>query len=43
MQIDAMLAYYFKVDPDTLPDEEYAIKFAQMKWVLRKESERWGK
>lgn len=39
--MDAMLAYYFKVNPDELSDEEYGMKFAQMKWVLKKESERW--
>ena len=36
-----MLAYYFKVDPDQLSDDDYAKKLAQMKWVLKKESERW--
>jgi hypothetical protein len=43
MQIDAMLVYYFKVNPDELTDEEYAMKFSQMKWVLKEESKRWGK
>lgn len=43
MQIDAMLAYYFKINPDDLSDEEYAMKFAQMKYVLKKEAERWAK
>jgi hypothetical protein len=36
-----MLAYYFGVDPDSLSDEEYAKKFVMMKYVLKKESERW--
>ena len=39
----AMLVYYFKVNPDELTDEEYAMKFSQMKWVLKEESKRWGK
>jgi len=41
LQIDAMLAYYFKVNPEELSDEDYALKFVQMKFVLKKESERW--
>lgn len=36
-----MLAYYFKVDPDSLNDEEYALKFSQMKWVLDQEAKKW--
>jgi len=42
LQIDAMLVYYFKVNPDDLSDEDYAKKFSQMKFVLKRESERWG-
>jgi len=42
LQIDAQLAYYFKINPDDLSDEEYALKFAQMRWVLEQDSKRWG-
>lgn len=37
-----MLAYYFKIDPETLSDEEYALKYAQMKWALKDEAKRWS-
>ena len=33
-QGDALLRYYFKVDPDLLDDEDYGFQLAQLDWIL---------
>jgi hypothetical protein len=39
--MNARLAYYFKIDASELTDEEYAIKWAQIDFVLSEEAKRW--
>jgi hypothetical protein len=35
-QMDGLLRFYFKVDPDKLSDEEFSQRWAQLNWVLKK-------
>jgi hypothetical protein len=41
LQINARLAFYFKINPSELSDEEWALKFAQLQFVLKDEAKRW--
>ncbi len=35
-QINALLRYHFKIDPDILSDEEWAMRWNELEWVLKK-------
>ena len=40
-QIDALLRFHFKVNPDGLSDEEYFRLYAQLEWVIRMENKKY--
>jgi len=40
-QIDALLRFHFKINPDNLDDEEYFNLYAQLEWVIRMENEKY--
>lgn len=42
-QSEALLRYYFKVDPNFLNDDEYAFQLAQLDWILEQKREANGK
>jgi hypothetical protein len=33
-----MIAYYLKIDPDTLTDEEWAMRYNELLWIRKKEA-----
>jgi hypothetical protein len=35
-QIGAMIRYYFKIDPDTLTDEQFYLRWAEIDWLISK-------
>jgi hypothetical protein len=37
--INAQLRYYYKIDPDTLTDEQWAKMWQDLSWVRRKEAD----
>ncbi|WP_418450187.1 hypothetical protein [Alistipes sp.] len=37
--LDAQLRYYMHVDPDSLTDEEWAMRVNELKWIRGKEAE----
>jgi len=37
-QMDALLRYHFKINPDTLEDNEYFKLAAQLTWVIEMEN-----
>jgi len=40
-QMDALLRYHFKVNPDTLEDNEYFKLAAQLTWVIEMENSKY--
>lgn len=41
-QIDALLRFHFKIDPDLLDDDAWAKRWGELDWVLMKEREKWN-
>lgn len=41
-QIDALLRFYFAVDPDTLDDNEWAARWNELKFALDYDAKRQG-
>ena len=39
-KINALLRFHFKMDPDLLSDEEWAISWEDLKWALENEAKR---
>nr|DAE28544.1 MAG TPA: hypothetical protein [virus sp. ctOZh10]DAX94446.1 MAG TPA: hypothetical protein [Caudoviricetes sp.]DAX96964.1 MAG TPA: hypothetical protein [Caudoviricetes sp.] len=37
--MDAQLRYFFKINPDLLTDEEWAMRVEELKWIRAKEAE----
>lgn len=35
-QISALLRYFFKIDPDLLSDDEFYMRWGELKWCLKK-------
>ena len=33
-----MLRYHFKIDPDTLSDEDFSMRWHELVWVLKNQS-----
>lgn len=33
-----MLRYYFHIDPDTLTDDQYAMRFNELVWIRKEEA-----
>ena len=40
-QMDALLRYHFKIDPDQLGDSEYYKMAAQLTWVIEMENKKY--
>jgi len=38
-QIDALLRFHFKIDPDQLDDDQWALRWNELEWVLKKMAE----
>jgi hypothetical protein len=38
-QMDGLLRFYFKIDTDSLSDEEFSQRWAQLNWVLKKRND----
>jgi hypothetical protein len=34
-KINALLQYHFKIDPDSLNEQQWAMKANELKWVLK--------
>ncbi|WP_158600311.1 hypothetical protein [Fibrisoma montanum] len=34
-EINALLRYFFHIDPDALSDEDFALRWRELQWVLK--------
>lgn len=39
--MNAKLAFHFKINPSELTDEEFALEWAKLNWVLADEAKKW--
>lgn len=40
-KIDALLRFYFKIDPDQLTDEAWADRWGELKYALEQDAKKW--